>query len=187
MRRKDREMPEAFGLAVIDKAPFATLCISDEGGLPYAVPLSVARKGEYLYFHSARSGRKAELLVDKKFATLVFVADVRVPQLYSDEQLQRLAQKPEQFSQRASDIFTTEFASAIASGRIEKLTSLEDKVLGLAAVCEKYTPEKMQYVELALRDALPITAVYRMHIDTLTAKRKKYDDQGEELKHGRME
>ena len=56
MRRKDREMNAEFGLEVIDRAEFGVLSLVDPQGEVYSVPLSIARDGSQLYFHSARSG-----------------------------------------------------------------------------------------------------------------------------------
>lgn len=54
MRRKDREMNRDFALYVADKCEYATMAMTDEKGLPYCVPVTIVRKGEYIYFHSAK-------------------------------------------------------------------------------------------------------------------------------------
>ena len=69
-------MPSDFGLQVIDKAPYGTLSITDTEGNPYAIPLSMARSGEFLYFHSAKSGTKVDLLQPGTSVCITFVADV---------------------------------------------------------------------------------------------------------------
>ena len=53
MRRKDREMSAEFGLSVIDKAQFGVLSLVNMENEVYSLPLSIARDGDRLYFHSA--------------------------------------------------------------------------------------------------------------------------------------
>ena len=57
MRRRDREMPKEFALEIIDKCGYAVLSMIDQDA-PYAVPISVARDGDTVYFHCAKEGRK---------------------------------------------------------------------------------------------------------------------------------
>ena len=45
MRRKDREMPEAFGWAVADKCEWAVLGLIDADGEVYPVPVTIVREG----------------------------------------------------------------------------------------------------------------------------------------------
>jgi hypothetical protein len=86
-----------------------------------------------------------------------------------------------------SKVFTTEFASAIVTGKVAFEESEEGKLRGLRAICEKFVPGKMAYFEAAASDALSITSVYSIDIEEITAKRKKFDSMGEEMKFQRME
>ena len=53
-------------------------------------------------------------------------------------------------------------------------------------VCEKYTPDKMEYFDMAIKAGLSRTNVYRVEIEAITSKRKKYDSSGKEMKWGRI-
>ena len=56
-------MDAAFALEVLDKAPYVTVSMTRPDGLPYAVPLSLARTDERtFYFHGATEGEKMECL-----------------------------------------------------------------------------------------------------------------------------
>lgn len=57
----------------------------------------------------------------------------------------------------------------------------------MKVICEKYVPGKMAYFEATAGSALSITSVYRVDIEGITAKRKKFDSMGEEMKFQRME
>ena len=45
--------------------------------------------------------------------------------------------------------------------------------------------EKVKYFDLAINAGLAKAKAYRIEIEEVTAKRKKYDDYGEEMKWGR--
>ncbi len=185
MRRKDREMDRNWGLQVIDRTPFAVLSITDTNGDPYAIPLSVARDGEYLYFHSARSGTKVDMFQSQPLACVTFVTDVNVPELLSDEEMEEMRTNEEKAGDIGSKVFTTEFASAIVYGRIEPVTCDEGKYRALEVICLKYTPDKMALFDMAATSGMKHTNIYSIAIDRITAKRKKYDDEGKEMKWGR--
>lgn len=185
MRRKDREMSKAFGLLVIDEAPFGTLCINDVASdTPYAIPLSIVRSGETLYFHAAKSGQKHDLFKNEQKVRIVFVGYTNVPDLFSAEALAEAAHSQTK-STLLSKVFTTEYRSTIVTGtltRIDPLTEPETVKKALQLVCEKYTPDKMAYFEAAFESGATLTDVYRIEIETLTAKRKQFNAAGEELK-----
>lgn len=187
MRRKDREMDRDYGLQVIDRAPFAVLSVTDTNGDPYTIPLSVARDGEYLFFHSARTGTKVDLLQSQPLACVTFVTDVNVPELFSEEELEEMRTNVDKASDFGSKVFTTEYASAIVYGKVESVTTDEGKRRALEVICRKYAPDKMALFDMAAASGMKLTNIYRIAIEHITAKRKKYDAEGVEMKWGREE
>jgi hypothetical protein len=182
MRRKDREMNLDFAREVIDRSPYGVLaCVTPEGK-PYAIPLSIARAGERLFFHSAAAGSKVDYLPDGQEVSLTFVSHLQVPELFSAEELSKIANEPGAASRLGSKVFTTEFESACVQGRVYELTDPAEKIFALRCICEKFTPGKMAFFELAANNALKITKVYEIRIESLTSKRKRFDAQGNELK-----
>jgi len=184
MRRKDREMSKEFGLKVIDKASYGVLNLSDSA-TAYGVPLSIARVDETLYFHSAKVGQKCDLIVDGQDVHLVFVGEVQAPTVFDPDQIQKLSETSEQFGKVLSELFTTEFESAMVVGTIREVKEDGEKIKGLRAISEKFTPQWMMYFECVAESSLKITAVYAIDIVDITAKRKKYDASGQEMKWGR--
>ena len=184
MRRKDREMGKDFGLEIIDKAHFGVLSVADEGE-SYSIPLSIARKDNKLYFHSAMGGTKVELFENEPFATIVFVGEVKVPENYSKEELQEMAADEQKAVDLIRKVFTTEYESCIVKGKV-RLTGEEEEIEAHRVICEKFTPSKMDYFDVAVKAGLHRTNVYAVEIEEITAKRKKYDAQGEEMKFQRM-
>ncbi len=172
MRRKDREMDRTFGLAVIDRAVYGVLSMVD-GATPYGVPLSIVRVDNSLYFHAAKVGRKADLLADNSAVSIAFVGRVEVPQKYDNDQLDEIVKQPKKVGLILSNVFTTEFESAIVSGKAVLVDDEAEKVMALQAICQKYTPTKMQYADIAIKAGVSSVAIYKIEIETLSAKRKK--------------
>ncbi len=185
MRRKDREMNREFALEVIDKSEYGVLGMIDSGR-PYTVVLSIIRDSDTLYFHSAKSGKKVDLFSENDYVSVSFISHVKVPNLFTVEQIQSMINSGD-FASIGSKVFTTEFKSAHVKGRISEVTNVEEKTNALINICKKYTPD---FVELALpfiENSYNRTAVYKIDIEEIHGKRKAFDSMGEELKWGRNE
>ena len=72
-------MPEEFAWEVADKCEYAFLAMTAEDGSPYGLPVTIARDGRIIYFHSAMEGRKVECLRRFPRVCLCWVGDTRVP------------------------------------------------------------------------------------------------------------
>ncbi len=165
MRRKEREMPEAFALEVVDKCMYATLATAGTDGQPYCVPVSVVRDGRVVYIHCAMQGRKTDNMRDSPKVCISCVGDVHL----------------------VEDKFTVEYESAVIFGRAEEVTADEEKTQALKLICERFAPSQMQAFDQAVQRSLHRTAVWKVQATEVTGKRKKYDHNGEEMKFGRME
>lgn len=62
MRRAEHEKDRDFAEKVIDECRYMTLCLVDEEGRPYCVPLSPVRRDSDIYFHCATAGRKLDIM-----------------------------------------------------------------------------------------------------------------------------
>jgi len=182
MRRKDREMDREFGLGIIDKARYGVLSMLDEENGPYGVPLSLVREGGTLYFHSAKEGKKVSGLAKNPRVSAAFVGDTKIPENYTNEELDEILQDESQAALLTSKVFTTEFESAIVTGTARLVADEEEKLRALRLICQKYTPAKMAYFDLAAKAGINRAVVYAIEIEGITAKRKKYGPDGAELK-----
>lgn len=187
MRRKDREMDRKFGLKVVDKAIYGVLSMIDENNEPYCIPLSIVREGNTLYFHSARDGKKVKILSQNPRVCITFTGETRIPENLSKDELEEIVKDEAKAGIVTSKVFTTEFESAIVFGKVKLVESETERINALRLVCEKYTPSKMDYFSIAVKSSLNITNVYSIEIEEITAKRKKFDKNGEELKWGKTE
>lgn len=156
MRRVDRQMKPAFAWAVFDKASHGVVAVKDS----YAIPVSVARVGEVIYFHGAKSGRFNELVLEDSFASVVVVGDVS-PSHYD---------------------LSVEYESGIFKGTLEVVTDEAEAVQALLAITERYTPHMLEHFHQEILLSLPRTVVFRLDPQEITAKRKKFDEAGHELK-----
>lgn len=187
MRRKDREMDKEFGIKIIDRAQYGIVSMIDEDNQPYGLPLSIVRDGESLYFHSAMDGKKVRALANNLSISVTFVGEVSVPDFYTKDQLDEITRDKSAASLLASKVFTTEFESALVKGKAKLIEDEEERIRAMKLICKKYTPSKMDYFNVAIESGLKRTNVYKIEIEEIRSKRKRFDKNGEEMKYGRME
>ena len=162
-------MDAAWALEVMDKAPYITVSMTDGEGMPYAVPLSLARTDEQtFYFHCALEGKKLDILQTNPNVCLTAVTKC----------------KPTVGPKDGS--FTLEFKSAIAFGRAELVTDDTEKREALRAICLRFLPHHMEAFDAAVERSMSRTAIVRITLtEPLVGKRKQYDANGDEMKYGR--
>jgi hypothetical protein len=74
MRRSDKEIKDPREInALLHAAPVCRIAMAS-GGHPYMVPVNFAVDGGHLYFHSAKSGKKIDMLRDN--ASVCFEVDM---------------------------------------------------------------------------------------------------------------
>ena len=167
MIRKDREMPREWAETIVDKCEWAVAAMTDTDGNPYCTPLTIARDGNSVYFHCGKAqGKRAQALLSNPRVCVSCVGDT---------------------NRGALGKFTTEYESAIFTGTASPVTDPEEKIHALRLICERHTPQLMDQFGRALERSLEITSIWKITMEELTGKRKKYDKDGIEMKHGRME
>ena len=164
-------MDAAWALEAMDKAPYITVSMTDANGMPYSVPLSLARKDEQtFYFHCALEGKKLDMIQANPHVCLTAVSKC----------------KPTVGPKDGS--FTLEFRSAIAFGKAEIVTDDTEKHEALRAICQRFLPHHMYAFEAAVERSMSRTAIVRITLtEPPVGKRKQYDANGDEMKYGRME
>ena len=154
MRRKDREITDEKQIdEIIARCECCRLGFNSEAGA-YIVPLSFGfenRDGQrYFYFHSAAEGRKIDLI--RNGGNVGFELDCGY-QLHTAD---------------SACGYTAAFSSVIGTGRVEFLTSAEDKIYGLEQLmkhtaglehCE-FSPEMLEQV-----------CVFRLEVTEISCKK----------------
>ncbi len=167
MIRKDREMPREFAETVIDRCEWAVLAVTGTDGSPYCTPVTIARDGGAVYFHSGKAvGRRTAALRTNSRVCVSCVGST---------------------NRGFWGTFTTEYESAVFTGTASEVTDDAEKIHALRLICERHTPAYMKHFDQAIEKSLSITAVWKLTIEEITGKRKKYDKNGIEMKYGRME
>jgi len=154
MRRQDRSIEGIEALAgVLGRCDVARLAIAT-GGAPYIVPLCLAHELEggklRLYFHSAREGRKVELL--REHPLVGFEADCSVQIVRGGAPCQ----------------WTARYESVIGTGEVVALESRGEKARAMDLIMRKHGCEgPLNYPDAALNAAL----LLRLDVLTITGKR----------------
>jgi len=152
IRNEKRKMDRDFAEAVVDKCRFFVMATVGPDNEPYCVPLSMARDGEWLYFHSAMEGHKIDNLRANNRVCISCVGDINIPR----------------------GKFTVEYESAVIFGRAEELRSQEskeEKIHALRIISQRYTPDNMTAFEATIERSLDRTAVWKIHIDEISGKK----------------
>lgn len=155
MRRSDREITDFSEiLSIIGDCKVIRLAMLDEQGFPYIIPLNFGYRCEggalTLYFHSAREGRKLDLL--RRDPRAAFEMDCRGT----------LETSPHACG------FGYCYASVIGRGTVEFLEG-EEKLLGLAALMRHMAGREDRFTEEQARGV----EVLALRVTSLTAKAKK--------------
>ena len=151
MRRKDREKPKDFALAVVDKCDYSVMATVNPDGSPYCIPLSFARDGEWLYFHSAREGHKNDNLKQDNRVCISCVGEQKA----------------------ITGEFALQYESAVICGAASEVSDREEKIHALACISRRYTPDNMEAFEKAIEKSLEVTAVWKIHIDGISGKARE--------------
>ncbi len=147
MRRKRQELPIEETYSLIDQATSGVLALVD-GGAPYAVPLSHVRVGGTIYFHCAPEGRKLDAVRECGRASFCVIGqDAVVPER-----------------------FTTYFRSAVAEGPVRIVDDEAEKLLGLRALGEKFSPGNEDGLKAEIDGAFARVCVLALDIESLTGK-----------------
>ncbi|MCL2834399.1 MAG: pyridoxamine 5'-phosphate oxidase family protein [Treponema sp.] len=148
VRNEKLRQPDAYAQAVIDKCGYFVMAVTGADGSPYCVPLSMAREGEWLYFHSAKEGHKIDNLRINSRVCVTCVGNYRV--------------QPGRFN--------IEYESAVVFGTACEVLTAEEKIRALKLISWRYTPEHMEAFDASIDKSLRRTAVWKIHIDEISGK-----------------
>ena len=171
MRKASREMDSKWALEIMHKAPYITVSFTRTDGTAYGVPLSLASKDDNVwYFHCAAEGDKLDAIFEHPEVCLSAVTKCQ-PTVGPND-----------------GTFTLQYRSAIAFGRADMVTDIDEKIMALRLRSERFLPQHMDAFDEAVSRSIHRTAVVRITLSAPpTGKRKQYDKNGDEMKYGRME
>lgn len=149
MRRSEKEITSRDDIdLIIGRASVCRLAMVD-GEVPYIVPLNFGYSGDTLYFHSAREGRKIDVLA--RGGKVCFEID-------GGHELVTAAE-PCNWSMR--------FESVIGYGTVHFIDQAEQKLQALECIIAQYSSDFFSFPEASVARI----AVFALQIETMTAKR----------------
>ncbi|MBS1250857.1 MAG: hypothetical protein MAG431_02454 [Chloroflexi bacterium] len=148
MRRKKQEITSKEEIeAIIQEAKFCRLGLAD-GDQPYVVPLNFGYKDRAFYFHSAKEGKKIDLI--RRSPKVCVELDVRTKVVPAEEACQ----------------WATEYLSVIGFGKAYLLQDFEEKREAFAILMGQYAEKEFHISEKDIHR----TAIIKVEIDEMTGK-----------------
>ena len=149
MRRKDQEITSREEIElIIQKSLVCRLAMVDEYG-PYIVPLNFGYKNNTLYFHSAKKGKKLDILEKNNQVCCEFDIDLKM----------KKAAKPCEWG--------IEYKSVIGFGKASFVEDFESKGKALDIIMGHYSGKSFPYSEADLKKV----AIIKVKLLNVTGKR----------------
>jgi nitroimidazol reductase NimA-like FMN-containing flavoprotein (pyridoxamine 5'-phosphate oxidase superfamily) len=157
MRRKDKEITEtAEKIEIIEQNTVCRIGLA-QNNIPYIVPLNYGYSFENdiltLYFHSAKEGKKMDIIRENNRACFEIDCDCKLIE----------GGKPCSYNYA--------FKSIIGFGRIVIMESVEEKINSLNRIIKQQTGKEITYD--FPEEALERTVVYKMTVEEFTGKQKQ--------------
>ncbi len=140
--------------AIIGNCQVCSLGMIDEKGEPYVLPMNFGYANDYIYFHSARSGKKIDILQNNPRVCVSFS---------TDHQLRWV-------NEEVACSWGMKYRSVLAYGRIEFIDDYDAKVEALKIIMSNYSEREFSFNAPAVKDVM----VYRMKIEKLDGRALGY-------------
>jgi len=149
MRRKDREITDREEMeAILAEAQVCRLALA-EGGEPYCVPLCFGYAGNTLWIHSAREGRKIDLITrNPRCCVEADICEGPIPD-------------------KLPCSWEFRYRSVICTGRAQVANDPEEKRTGLACILRHYGAGEYSFTE----NDLDRVCVIKIEVDGMTGKK----------------
>lgn len=148
MRRKEKEITEKAEIeSIIEQSLVCRLALCDEGS-PYIVPLCFGYRQGILYFHSARAGKKLEVLKRNNRVCVEFDAGLEVTT-----------------GKTACD-WGMKYRSVIGFGRASFVEDSREKHRALEIIAAQYADQADKLTDGAVKE----TCVFKVDIESMTGK-----------------
>lgn len=148
MRREKQLLPAEITEDVLRKGTDGVLALAGDNGYPYAVPVNYVFDAGKIYFHSATSGYKIDL-IEKNDKVSFCVIDQN--QIVPEE-------------------LTTYFRSVIVFGRAKIIRDEQEKRRALELLAKKYSPGYEEKSRLSIQKNWNTVCIVGIEIDHMTGK-----------------
>lgn len=153
MRRQDREIKDKQLMeSIIRRAPVCRIGLSEDN-VPYIVPLNFGYKDNFLYFHSAKEGKKIDMI--RKNNHVCFEIDIE----------HKLVQGGDPCD------WSMKYRSVIGFGKAFLVEDHEEKRRALDIISEHYAgKQSFEYPENSVNNL----AIIKVKIESMTGKKSGY-------------
>ncbi|MGZ7109671.1 MAG: pyridoxamine 5'-phosphate oxidase family protein [Methanobacterium sp.] len=153
IRRQDKEIKDqALIRNILHKAKFCRIGLSDDNK-PYIVPMNFVFKTNRLYLHSAREGRKIEII--RKNNNVCFEIDI----------------KTELITSKIACDWSMRYLCIIGYGKAHLIIDSEEKRKALDIIMDKYSPDSsFDYSD----DSISKVIIIEVKIMEMTGKKSGY-------------
>lgn len=152
MRRSDKEITDLETIhAIVRGCEVCRLGLAVESE-PYVVPVSFGFNGESVFFHTAKNGKKIDMMTANPWVCVQFERNVK---LVTDDD--------------DPCAWTFHFESVIGFGSVTELVAGRDKIIGLNRIMQHYSDRDWKIEG----PSLDSTRVWRVDLDGLTGKRSE--------------
>ena len=152
MRRKEKEITDRAVIeSIVLRSSVCRLALSEDNR-PYIVPLCFGYKDNTLYFHSARKGKKLDILRKNNNVCFEFDIDHKIVE----------AEKACKWGMK--------YQSVIGYGNASVINDPESKRRAFNIIMQHYSGRSFTYAEVALKD----TVIIKVKIESMRGKKSGY-------------
>lgn len=153
MRRKDKEIKDKALIESIIKKAFVCRIALCEDGKPYIVPVNFGYKDGCIYIHSAREGRKIDVINKNNNICFEIGTDIELIE-----------------SEVPCD-WSVKYYSAVGFGKAQLVYDINDKKKALDIIMEKYSNKgSFEYNENMINNVV----IIKIEMDSITGKKSGY-------------
>jgi nitroimidazol reductase NimA-like FMN-containing flavoprotein (pyridoxamine 5'-phosphate oxidase superfamily) len=130
-------------LDVINKADCCYMSMVDENHEPYVVPLNFGYNNGVVYLHSAKEGKKIDILRNNPKVCLAFSVDHFLR--YQNEEV--------------ACSWSMKYRSVLIYGKVEFIEDTQERIDAMNFLMQKYAGRDFKYSMPAIREVLPFKVV----------------------------
>jgi nitroimidazol reductase NimA-like FMN-containing flavoprotein (pyridoxamine 5'-phosphate oxidase superfamily) len=136
--------------AIIKNCESCNLAMADGDGMPYVVPMNFGYEDSHIYLHSARTGKKIDIMNTNPRVCISFS---------TDHQLRWV-------NEEVACSWGMKYRSVLAYGVVEFIEEYDEKVRALKIIMKHYSDKEFDFNAPAVNDVM----VFRVKVDKLDGR-----------------
>jgi len=136
--------------ALIRSCQFCTIAMTDENGIPYAIPMNFGYENDTIYLHSAKDGRAIRALEQNPNVCIVFSTNMKL--VYQNVEV--------------ACSYGAQVASVLCEGKVVFEDDFDEKVRALNIIMKQYSDRTFTYSTPAINNV----KVWKVVIESISGK-----------------